>query len=361
MRAITVLSLIFLSLIVSPVFSASSSSDSSDSASTGKPSAKAISHSHNGRIHSHILPTSGIKHFHKHSHNGRSHIHPYSAEIGFKHTHNSPQKKLAVNSVKHQHGSSWHSHPLPLSGLKHPHRHKHGGRTHTHLLPADGVKHYHRLNPQKNLAKNKSSTSNNNNLTKQIDLAMKSTKQPPTQATTPFNQNDDDYSLSSAQTAKNQQKVNIKEIVRQLSLANKISTNRTKPVIKKSRKKKVSRAKSVARKEPKLTRKVKSSPKPIPLPVPKKVIVETPTEEQQLSSTRQFEIGLRYDNGTGVEKNLKQAAKWYRRAAEQGNPKAQFNLASLYENGQGVEKNLELAMKWYKKAAEQGNVQDQDN
>jgi TPR repeat protein len=43
-----------------------------------------------------------------------------------------------------------------------------------------------------------------------------------------------------------------------------------------------------------------------------------------------------------------------RKAAEQGNADAQFNLAVAYENGAGVPKNLAEAAKWYLKAAEQG-------
>ena len=41
--------------------------------------------------------------------------------------------------------------------------------------------------------------------------------------------------------------------------------------------------------------------------------------------------------------------------AEQGNAIAQCNLGVMYDNGKGVEKNLTEAMKWYRKAAEQGN------
>ena len=41
--------------------------------------------------------------------------------------------------------------------------------------------------------------------------------------------------------------------------------------------------------------------------------------------------------------------------AEQGYATAQHNLGVMYANGEGVEKNLTEAMKWYRKAAEQGN------
>ncbi len=351
MQLTTIVSLIFLSLLSCSILSAAASSADSTSAI----SVVGTKHSHNGRMHSHILPASGIKHFHRHSHNGRSHIHPFSADIGFKHTHSSPQKKLATNSVKHQHGDRWHSHLLPRSGLKHPHRHKHGGRTHTHPLPANGVNHYHRVNPKQNIAKNKTSVSNDTKLDSQIVLAMQSPKLTPTLETTPFNQSENEYSSTSVQKHTNKKTANINEIISQLSLTNKITRVKIKPAIKQSKKRKVRSDKSLTRKKPKLKRKELSLPKP----EAKKDIVKNPTKEQQLSSSRQFEIGLRYEHGTGVEKNLEQAAKWYRRAAEQGHTKAQFNLASLYEHGKGVEKNPGLAIKWYKAAAMKGEVETQ--
>lgn len=41
--------------------------------------------------------------------------------------------------------------------------------------------------------------------------------------------------------------------------------------------------------------------------------------------------------------------------AGQGDANAQHALGVMYDNGKGVEKNLTEAMKWYRKAAEQGN------
>jgi len=49
------------------------------------------------------------------------------------------------------------------------------------------------------------------------------------------------------------------------------------------------------------------------------------------------------------------AAKWFTKAAEQGNATAQGRLAMLYHFGHGVSKDHGQAIKWYKKAAEQGN------
>ena len=61
-----------------------------------------------------------------------------------------------------------------------------------------------------------------------------------------------------------------------------------------------------------------------------------------------------YDNGNGVSENDATAAKWYTKAAEQGNVDAQYNLGNLYRFGDGVAQNDATALKWYTKAAEQG-------
>ena len=62
------------------------------------------------------------------------------------------------------------------------------------------------------------------------------------------------------------------------------------------------------------------------------------------------QVGYFYYRGLGVEKNLAQAAHWYRKAAEQGNKNAQLALADCYENGLGVPKNPSLARYWQEKA-----------
>ena len=45
-----------------------------------------------------------------------------------------------------------------------------------------------------------------------------------------------------------------------------------------------------------------------------------------------------------------------RKAAEAGNVEAQVKLAEYYYDGTGVEKNFAEAARWYKKAAAQGNT-----
>ena len=78
-------------------------------------------------------------------------------------------------------------------------------------------------------------------------------------------------------------------------------------------------------------------------------------------ATAQFNLGVMYDNGQGVEQDYAEAVKWYRKAAMQGVASAQLNLGIMYANGQGVTKDEYEAVKWFRKAAEQGDASAQFN
>ncbi len=73
----------------------------------------------------------------------------------------------------------------------------------------------------------------------------------------------------------------------------------------------------------------------------------------------QFSLGLALYNGDGVKKDLAEAISWYRKSAEGGADKAQFNLGNAYWNGKGAPQDYVEAAKWYRKAAEQGMPQAQ--
>ena len=79
----------------------------------------------------------------------------------------------------------------------------------------------------------------------------------------------------------------------------------------------------------------------------------------QGNAAAQFNLGVSYHNGEGVEKDVAQAISWYSKAADQGDVKAQFNLGAIYFNGLGVPKDVVQAAKWYRKAADQGDVKAQ--
>lgn len=75
----------------------------------------------------------------------------------------------------------------------------------------------------------------------------------------------------------------------------------------------------------------------------------------------QYNLGLLYAKGLGVEKNLKTAFIWYKRAAANGNTDAMYNLGLMYDKGRVIYRSTKDATKWWEKAAELGNAAAQFN
>ncbi|CAB4391028.1 unnamed protein product [Rhizophagus irregularis] len=65
-----------------------------------------------------------------------------------------------------------------------------------------------------------------------------------------------------------------------------------------------------------------------------------------------FNLGLLYLSGESIKKDEVEAVKLFKEAAEKGFARAQMLLANAYENGQGIEKSDEKAFEWYSKVAE---------
>ena len=70
----------------------------------------------------------------------------------------------------------------------------------------------------------------------------------------------------------------------------------------------------------------------------------------------QFQLGNIFNEGRGVEKDLKQAAEWFLKAAKQSDAEAQYRIGLMYANGEGVEQNLKDATVWLQKAAKQNHI-----
>lgn len=66
-------------------------------------------------------------------------------------------------------------------------------------------------------------------------------------------------------------------------------------------------------------------------------------------------VGRCYQDGIGTEKNMDQALKYYKIAANNGFLDAYGMLGSLYENGTGVAKDYAAAENWYKQGAAKNN------
>lgn len=71
-------------------------------------------------------------------------------------------------------------------------------------------------------------------------------------------------------------------------------------------------------------------------------------------------MGVLYENGYGVDKDLAQAASWYLKAAQKGSATAQNNLGLFLFYGKGIVANKAEAKKWLDKAAAQELSEAQD-
>ena len=69
----------------------------------------------------------------------------------------------------------------------------------------------------------------------------------------------------------------------------------------------------------------------------------------------QFNLGLCYEKGRGVEKDTREAVKWFRKSAEQGHADAQLALGYCYVIGEGVIQNDVKAYAWWALASANGH------
>jgi TPR repeat protein len=81
---------------------------------------------------------------------------------------------------------------------------------------------------------------------------------------------------------------------------------------------------------------------------------------EQGDAKAQTDLGFMYHNGWGVQKDSREAAKWFRKAAERGDREAQGQLGTMYLSGDAVPQDTGEALNWYRKAATQGDASMQD-
>lgn len=70
-------------------------------------------------------------------------------------------------------------------------------------------------------------------------------------------------------------------------------------------------------------------------------------------------LGMLYWTGRGVPRDPVRAVYWWRKLAEGGDPVAMRNLGLAYSRGVGVERNLGEALNWLRRAAEGGDPEAQ--
>jgi TPR repeat protein len=66
-----------------------------------------------------------------------------------------------------------------------------------------------------------------------------------------------------------------------------------------------------------------------------------------------------FSEGRGVAQSDVEAARWCRKAADQGYADAQHNLGFMFSRGRGVAQSDVKAVRWYRKAADQGHANAQ--
>ncbi|BBF91582.1 serine/threonine-protein kinase [Blastochloris tepida] len=72
----------------------------------------------------------------------------------------------------------------------------------------------------------------------------------------------------------------------------------------------------------------------------------------------QFLVAKLYEFGRGTERNMAEAFRWYRRAAEKGHAKSAYRVGAFYQQGWGgVAVDLQRALEWYTRAADAGDME----
>jgi len=77
-------------------------------------------------------------------------------------------------------------------------------------------------------------------------------------------------------------------------------------------------------------------------------------EAEQGNAEAQTFLGIMYQQGIGLAKDVTKAAKWYREAADQEDSKAASMLGIMYADGLGVPQDEEEALTWFRKGAISG-------
>jgi len=70
-------------------------------------------------------------------------------------------------------------------------------------------------------------------------------------------------------------------------------------------------------------------------------------------------LGYKYLEGDGVEKNVREAVKWFTLAADNGDVYAAYTLGRTFHAGDGIPQDYAEAMKWFRVAAEMGDASSQ--
>ena len=80
----------------------------------------------------------------------------------------------------------------------------------------------------------------------------------------------------------------------------------------------------------------------------KKKLLNGTLSAEQGSIDAQYNLGLAYRLGIGVEQSFTKSLKWYKESASKGHSGAQYNLNLLFEEGLATRQDISDAIKWYR-------------
>lgn len=75
----------------------------------------------------------------------------------------------------------------------------------------------------------------------------------------------------------------------------------------------------------------------------------------------QIQLAMLYRDGDGGPQDKTEAARWFRKAAEQGAAAAQNEMGVLYWRGEGVDQDRVKAGTWFERAAASGSEDAETN
>ena len=82
---------------------------------------------------------------------------------------------------------------------------------------------------------------------------------------------------------------------------------------------------------------------------------------EQGKPVAQYQLGLMYQMGKGVQQDYHQTFYWWSRAAEQGNASAQHRLGYMYIQGYGVAQDYVMSHLWFNLASLNGDKSAAEN
>ena len=72
-----------------------------------------------------------------------------------------------------------------------------------------------------------------------------------------------------------------------------------------------------------------------------------------------YNLGMHYNQGVGVPKDLTKSSKYFEAAAMRGHVNAMFNLAMAFDQGEGIPPDVNESYLWFKLAAMSGDEEAQ--